>query len=214
MREGEGARPGGARGRARPSGRAVFEAVAGLVKSASHRAEEYTALRARERAVPTAYAQADLRISPSRFLRDKYLEHAHLVEGGFDPHTFLFSDNGMRTDHVEALAKAPDAAGKVRFGFVGSLVWYKGGEVLVEAMRALLRARGLGDRAHLNVYGGFDPENDDHHRRLAELAEDAPSPSTVASTTRGSPRSTRRSTCWSCRASGTRTHRSRSTRRS
>ncbi len=155
------------------AGGAVFEAVAGLVKGTSHRAEEYAALRARERSVPTAYSQADLRISPSRFLRDKYLEHSHLVEGGFDPHTFLFSDNGMRTDHVEALAKAPDPAGRVRFGFVGSLVWYKGGEVLVEAMRAL-QARGFGDRAHLNVYGGFDPEKDEHHRRLAELAEDAP----------------------------------------
>ncbi|MEE2941138.1 MAG: glycosyltransferase [Planctomycetota bacterium] len=155
------------------AGGAVFEAVAGLVKGTSHRAEEYAALRAREGVVPTAYARADLRISPSRFLRDKYLEHSHLARGGFDPHTFLFSDNGMRTDHVEALEKAPDAAGRVRFGFVGSLVWYKGGEVLVEAMRAL-QARGLGDRAHLNVYGGFDPKTDEHHRRLAELAEDAP----------------------------------------
>ena len=162
----------------------------------------------------TAYAQADLRISPSRFLREKYLEHSHLVEGGFDPHTFLFSDNGMRTDHVEALAKAPDTGGKVRFGFVGSLVWYKGGEVLVEAMRAL-KARGLGDRAHLNVYGGFDPESDEHHGRLAELAEDAPV------TFHGRFDNARLSEVYAedrrarqFRASGTRIHPSRSTRRS
>lgn len=155
------------------AGGAVFEAVAKLAKGASHRADEYAMLRAREKAVPEAYARADLRISPSQFLRSKYLEHSHLVDGGFDPHTFLFSDNGMRTDHVEALEKKPDPDGKVRFGFVGSLVWYKGGEVLVQAMRAL-EARGLGDRAHLNVYGGFDPEKDEHHRTLAELAEGAP----------------------------------------
>ena len=40
----------------------------------------------------------------------------------------------MRTDHVHALKKVPDPGGRVRFGFVGSLVWYKGGEVMVRAM--------------------------------------------------------------------------------
>lgn len=162
------------------AGGVVFEKVAGLLaesgvapRGAAHRAEEYAALRARERVVPEAYARADLRISPSRFLRDMYLAHSHLVEGGFDPHTFLFSDNGMRTDHVEALEKRPDPGGRVRFGFVGSLVWYKGGETLVRAMALLARA-GLGDRAHLNVYGSFDPAADPHHAELAALAEGAP----------------------------------------
>ncbi len=157
------------------AGGGVFESIAGFVagtkvapESASHRAEEYAAVRARERIVPAAYARADLRISPSRFLRDTYL-----ASGAFEPHTFLFSDNGMRTDHVAALEPSADTGGKVRFGFVGSLVWYKGGEVLVKAM-ARLGAEGLSDKVHLNVYGGFDPENDEHHARLKELSEGAP----------------------------------------
>lgn len=157
------------------AGGGVFESIAGFVagakaapEGASHRAEEYAAVRARERIVPAAYARADLRISPSRFLRDTYL-----ASGAFEPHTFLFSDNGMRTDHVAALEPAPDADGKVRFGFVGSLVWYKGGEVLIRAM-ARLGAAGLADKVHLNVYGGFDPENDEHHARLLELSQGAP----------------------------------------
>ncbi len=112
-------------------------------------------------AVLAAYASADLRISPSRFLRDKLLE-----TGAFDAHTFLYSDNGLRTDHVQALAKRPDEAGRIRFGFVGSLVWYKGVEVLLEAM-----ARLRDPRAALHVYGAFDPQHDEHHARLAELTE-------------------------------------------
>ncbi|MEM9381764.1 MAG: glycosyltransferase [Planctomycetota bacterium] len=150
---------------------ALADTVTGLgldAKGAGRRAFEYSALRERERAVPAAYAAADLRISPSRFLRDMYL-----ASGAFEPHTFLFSDNGMRTDHVEALEKTVDPDGKVRFGFVGSLVWYKGGETLVRAMRTLVD-RGLGDRVHLHVYGGFDPASDPHHAELAALADGAP----------------------------------------
>ena len=117
-------------------------------------------LRRRHDYVTGAYAAADLRISPSRFLRSKYVDTA-----GFDPHTFLFSDNGMRTDHVHALEKRPDPAGRVRFGFVGSLVWYKGDEVMVRAMQHL---RGL--PLVLNVHGGFDPDGDEHHAELQQLA--------------------------------------------
>jgi glycosyltransferase involved in cell wall biosynthesis/GT2 family glycosyltransferase len=121
-------------------------------------------LLARHDFVTAAYAAADLRISPSRFLRETYL-----ASGRFEPHTFLFSDNGMRTDHVRALEKRPDPAGRVRFGFVGSLVWYKGGEVMVRAMQRLDPRRAV-----LNVYGGFEPESDPHHAELARLAEGHP----------------------------------------
>ena len=127
------------------------------------RLEGYEDTIARHGHVLSAYAEADLRISPSRFLREKYLE-----SGRFDPHTFLFSDNGMRTDHVEALAKTDSEGGRVRFGFVGSLVWYKGGEVMVKAMQRLKDAG-----CELNVYGTFDPENDEHHAELQAMAEGA-----------------------------------------
>ncbi|MFT6714340.1 MAG: glycosyltransferase involved in cell wall biosynthesis [Planctomycetota bacterium] len=122
--------------------------------------KEYKELRNREHFVPAAYAAADLQISPSRFLRERLL-----ASGKFDPHSFLYLDNGMRTDHVEALQKQPSDV--VRFGFVGSLVWYKGDEVLVRAMAEL----GPDVRAELNVYGTFDPEGDEHHKKLVELAD-------------------------------------------
>jgi glycosyltransferase involved in cell wall biosynthesis len=122
--------------------------------------EGYADIRARQTRVTGAYRTVDLRISPSRFLRKKLVDTA-----GFDPGTFLFSDNGMRTDHVLARAKSPDPEGRVRFGFVGSLVWYKGGEVMLKAMR---RLSGL--PAVLNIHGDFRPTSDPHHAALERLA--------------------------------------------
>ena len=119
-------------------------------------------MRERHGYVTAAYASADLRISPSRFLRERLLE-----SGAFDAHSFLYSDNGMRTDHVSALDKQPDEAGRIRFGFVGSLVWYKGGETMVRAMAALGDAKAV-----LYVHGDFKPEEDEHHAELQRLAGD------------------------------------------
>ncbi len=132
-----------------------------LSEHARHQAQEYLDLKARQLEVPAAYAACDLMISPSRFLRDVYL-----ASGSFDPGRLLFSENGMRTDHVEALVKEPDPVGRLRFGFVGSLVWYKGVEVLVRAMAEL-----VDEPCVLDVYGAFSPEQDAHHAELLELAQ-------------------------------------------
>lgn len=130
------------------------------------RSQEYTDLRDRESFVLDAYASADLRISPSRFLRSKLLE-----SGAFDPTRFLFSDNGMRTDHIHALEKQPDSDGRIRFGFVGSLVWYKGGEVLVRAMAELAASPATRAGCVMNIYGDFKPASDEHHAELKRIAD-------------------------------------------
>jgi glycosyltransferase involved in cell wall biosynthesis len=117
-------------------------------------------MRERGTFVPSAFAACDLQVSPSRFLRERLL-----ASGVFDPHAFVYSDNGMRMDHVAALEKVPDPEGRIRFGFVGSLVWYKGGRVLVEALAAL-RDRPVA----LSVFGDFRPDEDAHHAELAEIA--------------------------------------------
>ncbi|MDZ4774894.1 MAG: glycosyltransferase [Planctomycetota bacterium] len=122
--------------------------------------DEYAEMMARHGDVVGCYQRADLRVSPGRFLRKKLIDTAD-----FDAHTLVFSDNGMRTDHVHALTKKPDSRGRVRFGFVGSLVWYKGGEVMLRAMRRL-----QGENAVLVVHGDFKPDSDEHHRLLRELA--------------------------------------------
>ncbi|MCA9002123.1 MAG: glycosyltransferase family 4 protein, partial [Planctomycetes bacterium] len=133
----------------------------GPARKRGRQALEFLEMQRRNRVVMEAYGACDLRISPSRFLRQMYLDG-----GDFDPHRFLFSDNGMRTDHVQTVEKKRHPGDPIRFGFVGSLVWYKGGETMVRAM-AILR----GQNAVLNVYGTFDPENDAHHKELQTLAE-------------------------------------------
>lgn len=133
-----------------------------LPAAVRRRWDGFADLRARHDFVVRAYAEADLRVSPSRFLRAKLVETA-----GFDPHGLVYSDNGMRVELVQALAKRKDPEGRVRFGFVGSLVWYKGGEVLLRAMERL-----RGTRAVLHVHGQFGPDVDPHHARLKELAGD------------------------------------------
>jgi hypothetical protein len=115
---------------------------------------------ARRPYVVGAYAAADLRIAPSRFLRSMLVE-----QGGLDAHTTIFSDNGLDAGHLAALEKRPDRQGRVRFGFVGSLVWYKGGETLVRALAELDPAR-----AQLSVWGDFKPAEDAHHAELQQLA--------------------------------------------
>ncbi len=121
---------------------------------------EYKDMMDRHEVLPAAFASADLRVSPSRFLRKKFVDTAD-----FDPHTLVFSANGMRTDHVTVADKRPDPKGRVRFGFVGTLVWYKGGEVMLKAMRRL-----AGVNCVLNVFGDFKPETDQHHAALRDLA--------------------------------------------
>ncbi len=116
-------------------------------------------IEARQDVVLGNMASADLVIAPSRFLREKYLE-----SGRFESQRVVYSDYGMPTEHLRVLPKTPET--RVRFGFVGSLVWYKGVDVLVAAMNRI----GL-EGALLNVFGDFAPEKDDYHAKLRELAD-------------------------------------------
>lgn len=123
-------------------------------------AAEFIDLSEREGVVLGAYRDCDLQVSPSRFLRERYLE-----SGVFDPHRFLFSENGLSLEHLSARAKSPRPEGVLRVGFVGSLVWYKGCDVLVDAM-SLLAGRSI----ELFIHGGFDPEADEYHGDLERRA--------------------------------------------
>ncbi|MFT5732949.1 MAG: glycosyltransferase involved in cell wall biosynthesis, partial [Planctomycetota bacterium] len=111
-----------------------------------------------------ALGQADLVVSPSRFLREKYL-----VSGHFHPHRLVYSPNGLRVDGLPTEKRTGGAA--LRVGFVGSLLWYKGLDVLIDAVRAL---GPDATQLELHVHGPFSPGKDAYHAELAERAEGLP----------------------------------------
>jgi glycosyltransferase involved in cell wall biosynthesis len=106
------------------------------------------------------FAEADLLIAPSRFLREKML-----ATGRFEERRVVYSDYGIATAPLRDVEKRTDPQGRLRFGFVGTLVWYKGVDVLVEAMNRL-----AGLPVVLQVFGDFQPSSDAHHAKLSELA--------------------------------------------
>jgi glycosyltransferase involved in cell wall biosynthesis len=122
--------------------------------------QRYEDVRDRQEVVLAGYAAADLLIAPSQFLRRKLLD-----TGRFDPERVVHSEYGMRADGTRALAKRPDPEGRLRIGYVGSLVWYKGVDVLVRAMGRL-----AGREAELHVHGDFRPGEDAYHAELERLA--------------------------------------------
>lgn len=126
-----------------------------------HHVSEYRDVEARLGIACGGYATCDLAIAPSRFLREKLLATGH-----FEPHRVLYSDYGTLTDRVRPLARKRKANAPLRLGFVGSLLWYKGVDVLLRAMAQ------LGERkVTLHVFGDFKPESDEYHKKLAELAQ-------------------------------------------
>jgi len=104
--------------------------------------------------------RADLGIAPSRFLRAKLLD-----SGYFDPARLEHSIYGMRVPS-SIPAKNPRPAGvALRVGFIGSILTYKGVEVLVRAMQ-LLRERPI----ELVIHGDHRPREDEFHARVTEIA--------------------------------------------
>ncbi|MDP6978293.1 MAG: glycosyltransferase [Myxococcota bacterium] len=127
---------------------------------AAGRVQAYLDLRARENVVPKAFAQCDLIVSPSRFLKDRLLD-----TGAFDASRVAVSRNGICHPGKMDEKKQPDPRGRLRVGFVGSLVWYKGADVLLRAAARMPEAA-----LAVSLFGDFQPEHDAHHALLRDLA--------------------------------------------
>ena len=100
--------------------------------------------------------KVDLIISPSNFLRKKFIEH------GLSEEKIIFSDNGINTNLLRPYKSNPN--NKLRFSFIGSVMPHKGVHVLLEAFNKLTNSN-----AELRVYGDsrFAPN---YYERLKLMA--------------------------------------------
>ncbi len=105
------------------------------------------ALFRRRRTILRYLEDVDLMISPSPFLREKYLQF------GVDKRSIILSRNGLDTGHLQSVVREPSSG--LRIAYMGSFVWYKGLDVLIKAFDRL-----ASDNVELHLYGD-DRGNDD-----------------------------------------------------
>ncbi len=115
-------------------------------------------LQARERAMKAALENVSLFLGPSRFLLEEFHKWGLPVEKS------RYSPYGYRVADKEA-SVFRQITGKMRFGFIGSIVYHKGLHVLLEAFRDLNHSQ-----AELHIFGGFYDHN--YQKRVLALAKD------------------------------------------
>lgn len=116
-----------------------------------------TQLQHRERTIKDALGHVDLFLGPSRFLLEEHRKW------GIPKEKSRYSPYGYCVTGTET-SGSNNADGKVRFGYIGSIVYHKGVHVLLEAFRLL-----TSHRAELHVFGGFyDGQYEDRVRALAQ----------------------------------------------
>jgi len=129
--------------------------------SIADRSGEIVDMAERHDVVCAGYDACDLMVAPSRFLRQKFID-----TGRFDPHKVVYSDYGIPAPAAGPPTRTTAGRAGVRFGFIGSLLWYKGVDVLIRAVHQLASPAAV-----LHVHGDFKPDADPYHAKLADLAK-------------------------------------------
>lgn len=113
------------------------------------------ALERRSKVILSDLAAADLLLAPSPFLRDRYVGH------GVPPGRIVVCRNGVGVRQLRGVHRSP--SDRLRVAFTGSLVWWKGLDVLIEAFNRLPRGR-----ARLDIYADHEsnPAVRSYHREL------------------------------------------------
>ena len=105
------------------------------------------------------YEKVDLFISPSKFLRNRF------ISWGMPQEKIIYSDNGMDFDLFKDIEKIK--SDKIRFTFIGTLIPSKGAHVLIKAFNRI-----KGDKAVLKIYGTSPVNNGifDYGKRIKRIS--------------------------------------------
>ena len=110
----------------------------------------------REARMRDLYAQVDMFIAPSHYLRERFIEH------GFDAEHIIYSDYGTATELFEPAEIR--MVGPLRIGCLSSVQPVKGIHVLVEALQR------LDSRTYTAVIHGDTTAKPEYVRQLREMA--------------------------------------------
>jgi glycosyltransferase involved in cell wall biosynthesis len=155
--EGDGT-GGGGDGGGSPNGRSADDRPPGAGDGEAAFAAFADPVARRTARLDDALDAASLLVSPSAFLRERF------VSFGVSSGDVVHVRNGIRADDYRDEGFDPD--GPIRFGYAGRLVEEKGVHDLIRAFR------GVEGDVSLDVYGRFDPGANGYHARLAEAADD------------------------------------------
>ncbi|WP_247729042.1 glycosyltransferase family 4 protein [Halovivax limisalsi] len=114
------------------------------------------AVARRTRGLRRALGDCDRLVSPSRYLRDVF------VDFGFDSARIVHRRNGIRTD--EFRGSTFDADTPLQIGYAGRIAESKGVHLLVEALDH------ISADVDLHVHGSFSPDEEPYHASLRDAA--------------------------------------------
>jgi glycosyltransferase involved in cell wall biosynthesis len=120
----------------------------------------------RKRYLQSVLSDVDLFVSPSRFLRQRY------VDWGLAPDSILVLENAQpKTRRMPPRSVGPGES-RNRFGFFGQLNPYKGVDLLLEA--ATLMRADIGDSFHVDFHGAnLDAQEPEFRAKVIQLADAA-----------------------------------------
>jgi glycosyltransferase involved in cell wall biosynthesis len=124
----------------------------------------------REQFIKSHFANVDLFLSPSQFLRQRY------IEWGIPPERIRLEELGRR--RVPQAPQTETERQRTRLGFFGQLTPFKGAETLLEAMKLLAPRR---PDVHLYLHGAYvEYFAETYGQKFLELVEETQSNVTYA----------------------------------
>lgn len=120
----------------------------------------------RERYIKQMFTAVDLFISPSEFLRQRY------IDWGLAPEQIIYLENGqVPAQRIPSRALGPDE-GRTRFAYYGQINPYKGVDVILEAVKLL--PKDIKKKVSVDIYGGgLEQQEEAYREKVNKLIKDS-----------------------------------------